>query len=358
LQNDSPIFHLSLRYCGITSLGAKYLGESLGSATHQNTRLLSLDLAGNHICDAGASHLADGLRLNRTLLVLNLAGNAIGDAGATRLAMVLSSFELTHEEVVQRRRLHHEQRRRTASRQLSGTKLTASQRTLSSASGSHQRGRKRGGASPAERTDHGKSLKPTAGKAGKTARQSALEDGKPKKDKTGTKSKRSAQLGRGISKSESSTAADQPLASDSRTHPLLSAVVLRTSTVARPTTLVRGNRSLISLNLARNEIGHAGLAALLDAVLPFSRYPVSADPAMPGLLRLLVHSNRDPRTGTTSGLSRTSRATAGSTETGRAGGEADVTVRYLSAVMASRDPLLRHHTPSSSSKTHINVVDG
>ena len=84
--------HLSLRYCGITWLGARYLGQSLGDATTgpPNTRLLTLQLAGNHVCDAGVAHLARALRLNTTLLVLNLAGNDIGDAGACQLAEVCS----------------------------------------------------------------------------------------------------------------------------------------------------------------------------------------------------------------------------------------------------------------------------
>jgi len=42
------------------------------------------------------------------------------------------------------------------------------------------------------------------------------------------------------------------------------------STVERPTTLVRGNRTLISLNLSRNEIGQVGMTALLNTVLPLT----------------------------------------------------------------------------------------
>jgi len=99
-QADSPVVHLSLRYCGITAVGARHLGQSLGGATKQNCRLVSLDLAGNHLSDTGAAHLAAALRLNRSLLVLNLAGNRVGDAGAVELATVLKAFELTHEEVM------------------------------------------------------------------------------------------------------------------------------------------------------------------------------------------------------------------------------------------------------------------
>ncbi|XP_020608513.1 leucine-rich repeat-containing protein 71-like [Orbicella faveolata] len=43
--------------------------------------------------------------MNRTLLSLNLGSNLIGDNGASKLAEVLSSFALSHEEVVARRLL-------------------------------------------------------------------------------------------------------------------------------------------------------------------------------------------------------------------------------------------------------------
>ncbi|XP_054619186.1 leucine-rich repeat-containing protein 71 isoform X3 [Dunckerocampus dactyliophorus] len=46
-----------------------------------------------------------GLRFNRTLLFLSLSNNQIGDSGATELAMVLGEIVLTHEEIVERRKL-------------------------------------------------------------------------------------------------------------------------------------------------------------------------------------------------------------------------------------------------------------
>lgn len=319
------------------------MAESLGGATYQNTRLLSLDLAGNDVRDAGVSHLAAALRLNRTLLVLNLASNGIGDAGATELAGVLSTFELSDDEVVQRRRLQYARRLRASSRQLSGTKLTTASQLPPPTAGPHQRGRKRGG-SPA---DHGKTAKPT-GKAGKTSKQSALQDdGKAKREKgASSKLKKSAVSGRGVESSDSLYRVDQPLPADSRTQPLLSVVVLRQSTRQRPTTLVRGNRSLISLNLSRNEIGQAGMTALLDAALPLSRDAVPSDPAMPGLLRLAIHNNRGNVT--SAGLSRSrSRSRKSSAEPT----QLDATARYLSSAIATRDPLLRHHGPTTTTTT-------
>ena len=336
LQDDCPVLHLSLRYCGITALGAKFIGDSLGSASRQNTRLLSLDLAGNHVSDAGATHLAGGLRLNRCLLVLNLAGNAIGDAGATEMATVLSAFELTHDEVVQRRRLQQMARQiRPPSRQLSGTKLIG--RGISQA---HPRTRKRG-ASPA--AEHSKTAaKSPSGKTAKSIKQQPADDSRPKKDKSATtRQKKYGQTGRGLELFDSGYALDQisPSMTDMRltAHPLLSVTVLRESTAERPTTLVRGNRTLISLNLSRNEIGQAGMTALLDAVLPLSR-----DTQAAGLLRLAVHSNRVTAA---AGLARAVR----STEPRREQSEVDTTARYLSAAISLRDPLLRHHSTSTKS---------
>jgi len=51
--------HLSLRYNGITDVGAEHIGSALGNVTQQNQKLLSLNLTGNKIGDAGARHLAD-----------------------------------------------------------------------------------------------------------------------------------------------------------------------------------------------------------------------------------------------------------------------------------------------------------
>jgi len=51
--------HLSLRYNGITDVGASRIGSALGNFSQQNQNLLSLNLAGNKISDAGASHIAN-----------------------------------------------------------------------------------------------------------------------------------------------------------------------------------------------------------------------------------------------------------------------------------------------------------
>ncbi|XP_011768202.2 leucine-rich repeat-containing protein 71 isoform X5 [Macaca nemestrina] len=99
------IAHLSLRNNNIDDRGAQLLGQALSTLHSCNRTLVSLNLGFNHIGDEGAGYIADGLRLNRSLLWLSLAHNRIQDKGALKLAEVLRAFELTHTEVVERRRL-------------------------------------------------------------------------------------------------------------------------------------------------------------------------------------------------------------------------------------------------------------
>ncbi|XP_006788066.1 leucine-rich repeat-containing protein 71 [Neolamprologus brichardi] len=105
LSEDSVLTHLSLRNNRIGVEGARLIGSALSTARSANKNLLSLNLAFNRICDAGAALIAQGLRLNRSLLFLSLCNNQVGDAGAAQLAAVLREFALTHEEIVERRKL-------------------------------------------------------------------------------------------------------------------------------------------------------------------------------------------------------------------------------------------------------------
>lgn len=319
--------------------------------------------------------------LERHGSIINVLGlmcvrcSGIGDAGATQLACVLSTFELTHSEVVERRRLEHARRQRAPSRHLSATKLMAAGRRVSgNPSASSLRGRKRG-ASPLE---HGKTPKSTASsKPGKSSKQTTLD---PKKEKAGggaskVQRKKSGLPGRGgVESADSAHSMDQhsgPLSADSRSNPLLSAVVLRRSTRTQPTTLIRGNRTLLSLNLARNEIGQVGMTALLDTVLSLSRqaHPGAGDPLQPGLLRVTVHNNHwlGGPGGPPPGLSRRRRSTTTMMDRARQD-DVDATARYLNAAMATRDPMLRTqatmtsttvkpHASASLLPTYANVLE-
>ncbi|XP_043074091.1 leucine-rich repeat-containing protein 71 [Puntigrus tetrazona] len=105
IREDSMLTDLSLRNNHIGDEGARLIGSALSTVHSANKNLLSLNLAFNSIGDAGAIHIAQGLRLNCSLLCLSLSFNQIGDDGAAHLAEVLGPFALTHEETVERRKL-------------------------------------------------------------------------------------------------------------------------------------------------------------------------------------------------------------------------------------------------------------
>ncbi|KAM3595810.1 uncharacterized protein V6R79_003195 [Siganus canaliculatus] len=105
LSEDSTLTHLSLRNNRMGDEGARLIGSALSTPKSANKNLVSLNLAFNSIGDAGAAYIAQGLRLNRALLCLSLSNNQIGDLGAARFAEILGNFALTHEEVVERRKL-------------------------------------------------------------------------------------------------------------------------------------------------------------------------------------------------------------------------------------------------------------
>ncbi|TRY65114.1 hypothetical protein DNTS_009669 [Danionella cerebrum] len=96
---------ISLRNCRIGEEGARLIGSALSTKNSADKSLVSLNLTFNKIGDAGAMYLAQGLRFNRSLLCLSLSYNHIGDTGATHLAEVLGQFVLTHDEIVERRKL-------------------------------------------------------------------------------------------------------------------------------------------------------------------------------------------------------------------------------------------------------------
>uniref|UniRef100_A0A665WXS0 Si:ch211-81a5.5 n=1 Tax=Echeneis naucrates TaxID=173247 RepID=A0A665WXS0_ECHNA len=108
LSENSILTHLSLRNNQIGDESARLLGAALSTSKSSNKNLLSLNLAFNSIGDVGAAHIAQGLRLNCALRFLSLSNNRIGDSGAAHLSTILGEFALTHEEVVERRKLRLE----------------------------------------------------------------------------------------------------------------------------------------------------------------------------------------------------------------------------------------------------------
>ncbi|KAM8950317.1 leucine-rich repeat-containing protein 71 isoform 1-T1 [Lycaon pictus] len=279
---DSTISHLSLRNNNINDHGAQLLGQALSTLHSCNRTLVSLNLGFNHIGDAGASYIADGLRLNRALLWLSLAHNRIQDQGALKLAEVLRPFELTHTEVVERRRLLLEKGSQERSRSPSSSrhgdsktereknplmgvssaalaeKADKTQTTKTPKSQSKKKDKSGEVAKKEEKSGSGQS--PTQGtpkkedpsKAGKG--KVTIPEQKPSKGKgpkTGNKEKRSFLL-----------ESEQLVAEASEVvNPLLEPVEHRDGKVFMP-----GNKVLLHLNLMRNRITDVGLEGFLATV--------------------------------------------------------------------------------------------
>ena len=87
---------ISLRYCDINEVGALHLGMALAD----NTSLQTLNLSNNKLCNNGAWNIAEGLKINRTLVALNLSSNMIGDVGVEHIIAPLTTFPLTHQQVI------------------------------------------------------------------------------------------------------------------------------------------------------------------------------------------------------------------------------------------------------------------
>ncbi|XP_029393616.1 leucine-rich repeat-containing protein 71 [Mus pahari] len=278
---DSTIVHLSLRNNNINDHGAYLLGQALSTLHNSNRTLVSLNLAFNHIGDVGAGYIADGLRLNRSLLWLSLAHNHIQDKGALKLAEVLRPFELTHREVVERRRLllvkgtqersrspsssrHGDtkaEREKSQTLGISNVTLVDKQEKMQSLKAPKTISKKKektgevvkkeeklgSGQSPTQGTPK----KEDATKAGKgkvTIPEQKMSKGKA--TKMGAKEKRSILL-----ESELVVEATEMV------NPLLEPVEHRDGKVFLP-----GNKVLLHLNLLRNQITEVGLEGFLTAV--------------------------------------------------------------------------------------------
>ncbi|KAM5256921.1 leucine-rich repeat-containing protein 71 [Ctenodactylus gundi] len=309
VASDSTIAHLSLRNNGINDQGAQLLGQALSTLHSCNRTLVSLNLGFNHIGDEGAGYLADGLRLNRSLLWLSLAHNRIQDKGALKLAEVLRPFELTHPEVVERRRLLLEKaaqersRSPTSSRHaeakadrekpqmvgISSIALADKSEKMQTAKAPKSLGKKKEkpGEVVKKEEKSGSGQSPTQGTPKKedTAKSAkgkvTIPEQKPsraKGTKTGSKEKRSILL-----ESEQLVAEATEMI-----NPLLEPVEHRDGKVFMP-----GNKVLLHLNLLRNRITEVGLEGFLTAVqyqVQFSRSR-STSKGPTGLLWLSLAKN-------------------------------------------------------------------
>ncbi|KAK1879955.1 Leucine-rich repeat-containing protein 71 [Dissostichus eleginoides] len=254
LCEDSVLTHLSLRNNRIGDEGARLIGSALSTTRSANKNLVSLNLAFNAIGDAGATHIAQGLRLNRALLVLSLSNNQIGDSGAAHLAEILVEFPLTHEEVVDRRKMLLE-RTQTSSLRVDGEQ-PADQLPLVASSSSLSKGKKK---EASKKEDN-----PTANKENPKSNKKS-SDVKVSQSKGAKQSGKEKQLAAQEDKSNTALN-EQQVECEEVENPLLDqSVQHRDGEIILP-----GNTTLSSLNLAEKQ-GEGG--GLLRLCLQRNRFP-------------------------------------------------------------------------------------
>ncbi|XP_053190055.1 leucine-rich repeat-containing protein 71 [Scomber japonicus] len=274
LSEESVLTHLSLRNNRIGDEGARLIGSALSTTKSANKNLCSLNLAFNCIGDAGAAHIAQGLRLNRAMLLLSLSNNKIGDSGAAHLATILGEFALIHEEIVERRKLLLERMQAAAleADQSSADQLLSDQ--LPSAPGgkgeSKSTSKKKEAAKKEEKAPASKENPKSNKKA------SELKVPQSKGGKSGGKQKQTS------TQEETSNAALNEVESVEIVNPLLDqSVQHRDGQLILP-----GNTTLTSLNLAGNRITEQSLPLFLSSL------QMQAEGG--GLLRLCLQRNHFP----------------------------------------------------------------
>ncbi|EHB08317.1 hypothetical protein GW7_13543, partial [Heterocephalus glaber] len=295
---DSTLAHLSLRNNNIDDHGAQLLGQALSTLHGSNRTLVTLNLAFNYIGDEGAGHLADvRARGGRPVAGPLAPPGPMANRGLPS-PQVLRPFELTHPEVVERRRLLLEK----AEQELSRSPTSSRQ-----ADAKTERGQPHMGAvSSVALVEKMQSMKTLKGlikkkeKPGEVVKEKSPTQGTPKKEDTtkpgkGKVSVPEQKLSRGKgakagSKEKRSTLLEPELVAEATEmiNPLLEPMEHRDGKVFMP-----GNKVLLHLNLLRNRITEVGLEGFLTAVqyqAQFSRSKsVSKSPV--GLLWLSLAKN-------------------------------------------------------------------
>ncbi|CAN2391366.1 Leucine rich repeat containing 71 [Pristimantis euphronides] len=343
IADDLGLVHISLRNNQISDDGARLISRALQSLKLTNKNLTTLVLSFNHISDLGAGYIAQALRFNRSLLCFSLSNNQIGDQGALALAEVLGHFELTHAEIVERRRLllEKEAQEQPRSPAISGHTDAKNERPLSHHSSSAvDKGEKsqtqKAKSSVSKKKDKEKDTpkkedKTNASNVASGASVVAMhpgpnkkEDPKTTKKQTTNSDQKSIRLKAVKSATKRATLLEQePVESAEVTNPLLEQAEFRDGKIFLP-----GNKVLISLNLSRNRVTEEGLKAFLRALETQVQETKSASVARTrtGLLRLCLAKNKFPAECST--------------------------YAQIQEIMLSRDPIHK----SSSSSVHEQIM--
>ncbi|KAI7799040.1 leucine-rich repeat-containing protein 71 [Triplophysa rosa] len=259
IGDGSMLTHLSLRNNCIGEEGARLIGSALSTVHSANKNLLSLNLAFNSIGDSGAVYIAQGLRFNRSLRCLSLSYNHIGDKGAAHLAEVLGLFALTHEEIVERRKLLMKGEQSTLIQPSQVSLTDSTSEPPPSVHSSSSLDRTINNKSVKKKDNVKKEEKPTPGQAAKKEEPKlAKKDSKVARGQTGKLSSKDKNL----IVSESEMFVQETVEVTEVVVPLLDSEIQHTGgKVVYP-----GNSCLVSLNLSGNKLTVQSLKLFLSSL--------------------------------------------------------------------------------------------
>ncbi|XP_071098241.1 leucine-rich repeat-containing protein 71-like isoform X7 [Haliotis cracherodii] len=303
VDDDSSVQLLSLQHCSVSDEAAEGIGKALGTAKRFNTKLMSLNLAGNRITDVGAEHLAGGLRMNRSLLSLSLANNHIGDKGVKKIAEALSRFPLTHEEVVERRRLISEKGSPERNKSPPPSRRAESKdRPGSVRSSSHTDKDKSKRDKPSAKKNKDPKAKEEDKKGG--TRKEKDDKGSSKKDPRGARALKllsvltasiAADAGKSVGKTkDKKVKKPTPLEQEQPDVPEVINPLMEVADYMSElkTLMVAGNRVLLNLNLSRNQITEDGVEELIKAAQYQKTLLMDNKINGTGLMRICLHKNK------------------------------------------------------------------
>ncbi|KAM8921084.1 leucine-rich repeat-containing protein 71 [Pelodytes ibericus] len=337
IAEELPLTQIYLRNNQIDEEGARLLCQGLKGLQVTNKNLAILNLAYNHVADAGACHFAKALRFSRVLLSLDLSNNRIGSVGAIALAEVLGPFALTHEEIVERRKVFLEKLLQEQSRSPAASRHADSK---------SERPPSHNGSNTVDKTSTSKTNKGAGKKKEKVSWYPKKEDkaltgsqangssgqmsqgkkeeakgSKKQLDKPDPKSVRGKGT-KSATKRPPFTEPENPEPTEEITNPLLELAESRDGKL-----FLSGNRTLLNLNLSTNNITESGVKAFLalmeTQILVTKTIPGTKTPI--GLLRLSLGKN-------------TFSSSSGA-------------YRRLLEIMRSRDPMNKSSTSSVEEQT-------
>lgn len=292
-EENSNVQNLSLRSNQLDDVAAQNLSFGLGDIRRQNSKLLTLNLSCNQISDVGANCLARALRTNRSLLSLNLSQNCITDVGAKAFADVISKFPLSFEELVHRRYVISG-RKFDKSTSPSGRKNhTSQERPVSQKSsllGVDTKSKSKDKSANKKSNDSGSNVGGTTSSMSGTMKNS--KDKNKKEEKT---------LGRKVSITDNKKNTKVPKSGKRQTKDQeeVNAALLELSALTDHSEYINealwlvGNRTLLSLNLSRNELTDQSIDNFLLALQYQKTFmEIHKNQTGTGLMRLVINCNR------------------------------------------------------------------